>query len=145
MPGTLETRVPSVDRRIPWWVYTMGAVLIAAAVMLAATAGSGPNKLGAVTVRNNTPFEVSIVTSAVPRGDVTPLGIVPAGATETFREVIDEGPTWYFHIASQGVDGGTVERSRADIARRGWALVVGGEAEARFRAAGLVPDRHGGR
>jgi hypothetical protein len=145
MPGTLETRVPSADRRTPWWVYSLGALLIVAAVVLAVTAGSGPKKLGAVTVRNNTPFEVSIVTSAVLSGDVTPLGIVPAGATETFREVIDQGPTWYFHLTSEGVDGGTVERSRADIARRGWALVVDGEAEARFRAAGLVPDRHGGR
>ena len=65
-----------------------------------------------ITVRNGTPFEVTIHASGCPERSVTPLGVVPRQITEIFHEVSDEGPTWYFHLDSSGVDGGTMVRRR---------------------------------
>ena len=139
MPEALTARSPSLRRWPGWPVYAAGAALVIAAVAWTAVV-TGPSKVGTVTVRNTTPFEVTIVMSPSPRGDVTPLGIVAGQRTVAFNDVVDQGRTWYFHLASGGVDGGTLVRSRADLVHDGWTIVVDGQADGRFRAAGLFPD-----
>jgi hypothetical protein len=140
MPDTLQAEFPTLRHRVDWWVYVLAGVLVVAAVLGAERLASGPATVPGVTVRNDTAFEVTIAISATPNGDVTPLGILPPEHTETFRHVVDHGRTWYFHMTSGGVDGGTLARTRADLAHSGWTIVVDGEADARFRVGGLVPD-----
>ena len=139
MTDTLQAHAPSTGRPLRWWIYAVGALLGVGIVVVAAQLAVGPTKGMTITVRNETPFEVTIHTSDGPDRSVTPLGVVPRQVTETFHEVSDEGRTWYFHLDSSGVNGGTIVRTRPDLARSNWTLVIDGDAEARFRAAGLVP------
>jgi hypothetical protein len=138
MPDTL-TDLPSRQDRSKIGVYALAAIVGLAVIVLALRVQTTPHMVPHVTVRNDTPFELTIVTSNSPEGSVTPLGIVPREATETFSDVIDQGRTWYFHVACSGVDAGTITRARESLVTAGWQIEVGVSAEARCRAAGLVP------
>ncbi|HVM66749.1 MAG TPA: hypothetical protein VMU14_17910 [Acidimicrobiales bacterium] len=139
MVGTrLAARLPG-DNRAPWVLYVIAGLVAVGVVVFALRVQSTPRMVRHVTVRNTTPYEVTIQASSTAAGSVTPLGIVPREATETFSDVIDAGPTWYFHVTCSGVGAGTMTRTRAELAASGWQVTVGPDAEARCRAAGLVP------
>jgi hypothetical protein len=122
-------------------LYALLAVIVVVAVAIAvARVEASPHTVRGVVVRNTTPYEMTIVVSSTPSGDVTPLGIVPLRRTETFSEVIDEGPTWYFHLACSGVDAGTIVRTESALEGAGWQVDIGGDAATRCRDAGLAPD-----
>jgi hypothetical protein len=120
-------------------LYVVAGVVAIGVIVLALRVQTTPRMVRHVVVHNTTPFEVTIQASSTPGGSVTPLGIVPREATETFSDVIDAGPVWYFHVACSGTGAGTMTRTRAELAASGWQITVGPDAEARCRAAGLVP------
>jgi hypothetical protein len=140
MSDTLRAQALRADGRLRWGLYVLAAVAGLVIVALALHLQTGPRMLPHITVRNDTPFELTIVASSTPEGPVTPLGIAPSQSASTFSEVIDEGRTWYFHITCSGIDAGTITRSRASLAQSAWHLEAGADAAGRCSAAGLVPD-----
>jgi hypothetical protein len=122
MPDTMQTYAPPRGNRAAWLIYGVAAVVGLAAVILALRLQSGPRTVRSFTVRNDTPYEVSIDASGVPNNSVTPLGVVAGRATQRFQNVIDEGGTWRFSLTCSGGDGGTIVRTRAELAQAGWQL-----------------------
>ncbi len=140
MSDTLQTALAPGDDRLRRLLYVLAGLVAVGALVFAVQLQSGAKIASHFTVRNDTPFELTIAASSTPGGAVTPVGIAPRDATTTFAEVIDEGRIWYFHVTCSGRDAGTITRTRASLAEAGWKLEVDGDASARCRAAGLVPD-----
>jgi hypothetical protein len=140
MSDTMQTYAPSRGRRAAWLMYGIGATVCIAAVVLALRLQSGPATVKALTVHNDTPFEVAIDASGGPNDAVTPLGIVAGNTTETFQSVIDEGQTWHFSLTCSGHDGGRIIRTRADLARSGWQLQLG--TDVATACAANLPSGH---
>jgi hypothetical protein len=140
MPDTMQAYAPSQRRSTAWLAYGIATLVCVGAVVLAVRVQSGPPFVRSLTVRNDTPFEVAIDASGGPTDPLTPLGIVDGHATETFQSVIDEGQTWHFVLTCAGGDGGTIVRTRDDLARAGWRLRLG--ADVATACAEQMSGRH---
>jgi hypothetical protein len=125
MSDTLQTHAPSRGSRAAWVVYAIGVAVCIAALVLALRLQRGPATVKSLTVHNDTPFEVTIDASGGPNEAVTPLGVVAGNTAETFQTVIDEGQSWQFSLTCSGDDGGSITRTRTDLARSGWQLHLG--------------------
>ena len=124
----------------------VSAVGIAAVVVgIVATLGvmtriaTGPRFVHAVTVTNDTPYDLTITLSGQAGGSTTPLGIAPARATAQFLDVIDQGSTWYVDVRSEGRDAAQLTISRSALAAQGWHLEFGAAVTARLGQAGVAP------
>lgn len=143
MPRALKERGMLTDRsRTRSVAAVIGTACVVAVLFgLMSRLSSGSRMVSNLTVRNETAFDVTLDASGSSSGPATPLGVVGHQATENLGPLIDQGQVWYIHIASEGVDGGTIVESRADLARSGWAVVVGAGVESRLRSGGLTPGR----
>ena len=141
MPDTLQRQLSSGDHRLRWGLYVLAGAVAIAVIALAMRLVAPPKSVGHLTVRNDTAYELTIAASGTPGGAVTPVGIVPRAASETFSDVIDEGATWYFHVTCSGVDAGTLSRTRAELESAAWQIELGANADGRCRKAGLAPGQ----
>jgi hypothetical protein len=140
MSDTMQTHAPPRGRRTAWLTYAIAAVAGIAAVVFALRLQSGPPVIRSLTVRNETPFEVSIDVRPGPHEPITPLGIVGGQTTATFQSVIDEGRTWQFVLTCSGGDGGTIIRTRSDLAEAGWQLLL--DTQVATACAANLPGGH---
>ena len=137
MTTVLDDRPPVRARR-----YTVPAiaaiVLVAVGAFLLGRSVEPAHFVDRVTVANATAFSVDV---EVVDGDGTvSLGTVPAGGTETFHDVVDQGSAWNFRFLYAGVAGGELELTRDALERAGWRIAVPADVDGRLRAAGLTPS-----
>jgi hypothetical protein len=104
-----------------------------------ATALRGPDFVDAVTVVNDSPYDVHVEVRR-PGGPVLGLGTVPRERSIRFDSVLDQGTMWSFTFAAAGVDGGTVEVPRATLEQDGWTVAIPTATSTRFERAGVPPS-----
>jgi hypothetical protein len=115
MTTVLDDRPPVRARR-----YTLPAivaiVLVVAGAFLLGRSVEPAHFVDRVTVVNGTAFSVDV---DVADGDSTvSLGTAPAGETEAFHDVVDQGSTWVFRFRYAGLAGGELHLTRAELERR---------------------------
>jgi hypothetical protein len=121
----------------------LGALLFIAVVALASVGTEHlvrePDVVGRVTVQNPTDFLVDArVTNG--RGDGwVGLGVLEPHRTVVTREVLDQGDAWRFEIRSGGVRGAVLRRTRAELERSRWRIVVPSSAAQRLQQARVPP------
>jgi hypothetical protein len=115
------------------------AVVIGAIAVLAATAMRGPKFVSSVTIDNPSPYVVSVDVAPANNSEWTQLTAISPGTTTSVSQIVDQGQTWVFRVASAGVDGGTFTVSRSDLASAGWKVTIPSSITARLRAQN-VPD-----
>jgi hypothetical protein len=139
MTQTTLARAPS-PRRSPVRLTTAVLVVVAALACYGITlALRNPDVVPQVTVVNNASVPLDVDVRADPGGPALILDSVPAGASTTTLDVIDQGSTWIFRFSYGGIDGGTVTRSRAELAANGWRLVVPPEVGERIQSRSFLP------
>lgn len=130
---------PALFRRDVIVLVVAGAMGIAALVATNA-ALRGPDFVDRVTVVNETPYLVDVeVTDSAGDGWLG-LGPVSAGASHTFRDVIDRGERWVFHVTSGPYDGGEFSRSKRELQPQHWRVTIPGDVQQRLDAGGAVPN-----
>jgi hypothetical protein len=98
-----------------------------------------PEVVPRVTVENRSTMPVNVDVRGSADGKRLILGTVPAGATVSTLEVLEQGDDWIFGFTSGGVDGGSVHMARSRLAGEGWRLVVPAHVVDRLQTAPFIP------
>ena len=116
-------------------LFVLGALLcVGMALALAGSRDRAP-----VTVENRSTIPVNVDVRGSAAGSRLLLGTVPAGATVSTLDVLEQGDDWIFGFSSGGVDGGSVHMSRPKLAADGWRLVVPEQVVDRLQTSPYVP------
>jgi hypothetical protein len=119
-------------------VVLAGAIAVAAFVGIQA-ALRGPELVDRVRVVNETPYLVDVEVTGNARDGWLKLGPVSPGETHNFRNVVDQGDQWIFHITTGPHDGGEFSVRKPELERARWDVAIPGEVQARFDAEEAVP------
>jgi hypothetical protein len=121
----------------------LGVLLVIAVIALASIGTERlvrePDVVGRITMQNPTDFLVDArVTNG--RGDGwVGLGVLEPHHTVVTREVLDQGDAWRFEIRAGGVRGAILRRTRAELERSHWRIVVPSSAAQRLEQARVPP------
>jgi hypothetical protein len=110
------------------------AVVIALVAVLAAAALRGPKFVSSVTIDNPSPYVVSVDVAPANSSEWTQLSAISPGTTTSVSQIVDQGRTWVFRVASAGADGGAFTVSRNDLAQAGWKVTIPASVISRLRA-----------
>ena len=69
----------------------------------------------------------------------TSAGSVRQLSTADVQEVIDQGDVWQFRFDSQGMSGGQLRLTRAELESAGWHIAIPVEVGTRLAEAGAPP------
>ena len=129
---------PALFRREVIVLAVAGAMGVA---VLAATNAAlrGPDFVDRVTVVNETPYLVDIEVTDRAGDGWLGLGPVSADASHTFRDVVDQGERWVFHVTSGPYDGGEFSRSKRELEQERWRVTIPVDVQRRLDATGAVP------
>jgi hypothetical protein len=132
-PEQLVRRPADARRRVRLAV----AALVGLAALVALVTGMrGPAFVDAVTVVNDSPYDVHVEVRA-PGGPVLGLGTVPRERSIRFTSVLDQGDAWTFAFVAGGHDGGSVDVPRSSLEGDGWTVGVPATTATRLEGAGL--------
>lgn len=134
-PEQLVRRPVGPGRRAGLVIAVLVGVLGFAAL---AAALRGPDVVDAVTVVNDSPYDVRVEVRR-PGGPVLGLGTVPRERSTRFDSVLDQGATWSFAFSAAGADGGTVEVPRAALEQDRWTVAIPATTTTRLDRAGVPP------
>lgn len=135
-PAVLARPGPRTPERRPHGVASI-VVLAIGVVMIAwlSTLLADPQRVDLV-VENPTEYHVNVSIRAAD-GNRVGLGVVRAGTSKPFTEVLDMGSRWRFDYSSGGISAPATEISR-DVLQSG-PVVITEAVGSEFRAAGLRP------
>ena len=83
-----------------------------------------PAMVGRVSVDNRTSYDLEVGVTDGSNRDRLPLAALDAAATTRVEDVLDQGSTWLFRVSRAGTILGTLERSRDELQRAGWRVVI---------------------
>ena len=119
-------------------VVLASAIAVAAFVAIQAVL-RGPELVDRVSVVNETPYLVDIEVTGNARDGWLELGPLSPGETHNFRNVVDQGDEWIFHVTTGPHDGGEFSVRKAELERARWDAAIPGDVQARLEAEGAVP------
>ena len=115
------------------------AVVIGMVALLTAAALRGPKFVSSVTIDNPSPYVMTVDVAPANSSEWTELSAIAPNTTTAVSQVIDQGRTWVFRVASAGADGGVFSVSRTDLAGAGWKVTIPPSIVAHLRAQN-VPE-----
>jgi len=117
------------------------ALALAATVLLSFVAGlsTGPKTISRITFENPTVYALDIEVSPGTETGWTSAGSVRQQSTADVQEVIDQGDVWLFRFDSQGLSGGQLRLTRADLETSGWHVSIPVEVGTRLAEEGAPP------
>ena len=131
-PHAPRRSLPSISVVV---LFVVGALLcVGMAIAL-----QDPEIVPRVTVENHSTIPVNVDVRGSTDGNRLVLDTVPAGASVSTLDVLEQGDEWIFGFSSGGIDGGTVRMSRAQLAADGWRLVIPEAVAARLQSSPFVP------
>jgi hypothetical protein len=98
-----------------------------------------PDVVPRVTVENPGSIDVGVDVRSTPSGPRLILSNVAPRASTTNLDAADQGDDWIFSFSSGGVDGGTLEMSRAQLAEDDWRIVIPDDVLTRLQTESFVP------
>jgi hypothetical protein len=119
-------------------VVLAGAIAVAAFVGIQA-ALQGPEFVDRVRLVNETPYLVDVEVTGGARDGWLELGPLSPGETHNFRNVVDQGDEWIFHVTTGPHDGGEFSVRKAELERARLEIAIPGDVRARLEADGAVP------
>ena len=119
-------------------VVLAGAIAVAAFVAIQAVL-RGPELVDRVSVVNETPYLVDIEVTGNARDGWLELGPLSPGETHNFRNVVDQGNQWIFHVTTGPHDGGEFSVRKAELERARWDVAIPADVQTRLEAQGALP------
>jgi hypothetical protein len=140
-PHTLDPTASPARRFRPnaSWLVVGLCVLVVIAV-LPRLITTTPPMVSSLTIKNPSPFDMEVKVTSGAHDGWTPIGTARAGHNERFALIVDQGKTWVFHFASQGIEGPEMQHSREDLVSAGWQVTVSDAVVRAFRDAGAPPS-----
>lgn len=83
-----------------------------------------PAMVGRVSVDNRTSYDLEVGVTDGSNRDRLLLAALDADAATRVEDVLDQGSTWLFRVSRAGTTLGTLERSRDELQRAGWRVVI---------------------
>lgn len=120
------------------WLIVGVCVLVVIAVF--PRVATTPPMVASLTIENPSPFDMDVKVTSGAHDGWTPIGTARARHNERFSLIIDQGKTWVFQFASQGIDGPQMQLSRQDLVRAGWQVTVSDAVVRAFNDAGAPPS-----
>jgi hypothetical protein len=135
---TAPPRIPNL--RVQWWWALVGVAAIVVFVVISHLATTSPKTIPRLAVANGSVYDLDIDVTGANRDGWTGVGTAKAHSTKEFHDVIDQGNAWVFHFAGQGQDGGELQISRKDLARKSWHIDIPDAVAQRLHSAGASPS-----
>jgi hypothetical protein len=131
--------------RSSWFRWTPLVLGVVIAVGALAFVGSrllepAPPTVKQVEFVNDSEYDLSIEVAGAAHDGWMGVVTAKAHATTTASEVSDQGPTWTFRFATQGLRGGELQLSRRDLERAQWRVEIPDRIAQKFRDAGARPS-----
>jgi hypothetical protein len=118
--------------------------LFVALVVITRIVFQDPTFIDRFSVENRSGYDIRIDVAGDDGSGSMPLGVAAQRCTTVFDLVIDQGPTWRIRFHSQGVDGGEVTVTRADLQRANWTFQIPDSVETELtRRQAPLPPVHG--
>ena len=83
-----------------------------------------PAMVGRVSIDNRTSYDLEVGVTDGSNRDRLLLAAIDADATTRVEDVLDQGTTWLFRVSRAGTTLGTLARTRDELQRSGWRVVV---------------------
>jgi len=128
--------LPRTSRRGQYALVGVVAIVAGALLWLGLPLLDVPSTVD-LTVENPGPYDVDIDVRRPGDNKTLGLGTTETGTAREFHKVIDRGDTWIFEFSSAGVDAGSMEADRDDLADDGWRVVIPDRAADELRTAGV--------
>lgn len=134
---------PRRDEAASWrglFTSDLVAIVVAsiAALLLTSWLVATPNRV-ALTITNDTAYELTVATTGAARDGWLPVVVVEPHSELTKDGVIDQGADWILRFTGQGRDGGEVSVTREALRADDWHFVVPSDVAGRLEAAGATP------
>jgi hypothetical protein len=102
-----------------------------------------PDVVSRVTVEN--PSQLNVNVSVRPADDPSRLilSTVSPTTSATNLDVLDQGDEWVFSFSAGGVEGGSIRKSRSELAADNWRVVVPESVIERLQSGTFVPPYRG--
>ena len=100
-----------------------------------------PAMVGRVSVDNRTSYDLEVGVTDGSNRDRLLLAALDADATTRVEDVLDQGSTWLFRVSRAGTTLGMLERSRDELQRAGWRVVIPASWDDRVVEAQASPLR----
>lgn len=100
---------------------------------------AGPNFIDRISFENPTIYDISIEASGPDRDGWVAIATARPEATTAAEEVLDIGDEWVFRFSAQGVSGGELRLTRAQLADDAWRVRLPESVGEQLRAAGALP------
>jgi hypothetical protein len=123
LPTMQAPPAPTRKRTVDTFAVVL-AVVVAAAFLGAARLTRGPDFVDHVRVTNPSGSLVDVEVTGAHRDGWLPITIARAHATTRTEDVVDQGDRWIFRFSRAGRNAGDVVKSRADLERAHWTVVV---------------------
>ena len=143
--GTAVVKTLSLARRPGRAVarQRIGAILLLVIVAAAAIGTERlmrePDFVARVTVQNPTDYLVDVRIDDAHGDGWVELAVLEPHITVGTREVLDQGDVWRFELSAGGVNGAVLRRTRAQLERSHWRLVIPTSVVQRFEQARVPP------
>jgi hypothetical protein len=124
--------------RFRWWWIPL-AVAAIAIVAIIPRAFSNPSTISQVSIVNNTSYALDVQVAGASKDGWTGLTTAERNKTTVVQDVVDQGKTWIFRLQSQGIDGGELTFSKADLEHSGWKVVIPDSVATRLASEGATP------
>jgi hypothetical protein len=137
--ATLPRETVDAARRRWWW--PLLAILAVVALLVVMHLAATPTRtVGRISFVNGGAYDVEVSVAGAGDTGTLALGTARARSTTDVNDVVDQWPDWVVHFGAQGVDGGALRISRADLKQGDWRVVIPVSVAARFANAGLQPS-----
>lgn len=120
-----------------WITRTARVIASATLLLIVATGCTELRHVDHITIRNGSPYSLTVSVADRGRDGYVDLGVVPREGEQTFTQVLDQGDLWVFRFTYGGVEAAELPVTRAVLQRDRWTVEVPPETSSTLAGLGF--------
>jgi hypothetical protein len=122
----------------PWITRTTRVIASAMLLLIIAAGCTEPRHVDHITIRNGSPYSLTVSVAGRDRDGYLGLGVVPREGEQTFTAVLDQGDLWVFRFTYGGEEAAELPVTRAALLRNRWTVEVPEEVSSTLAGLGFA-------
>jgi hypothetical protein len=114
------------------------SVASAVVLLITATACTEPRHVDHITIRNGSPYSLTVSVADRGRDAYLGLGVVPREGQQTFTDVLDQGDVWVFRFTYGGEEAAELPITRIVLQQNDWVVQVPQEVSSTLAGLGFA-------